>query len=61
MGQAPPCHRQSRMAPKRVPSPHHRRAAHQGRQANDQLDTIIVQWHGAERSPISASRTGLQS
>ena len=39
----------------------YRRAAHQGRQAGDQLDTIVVQWHGAERSPTSASRIGLQS
>ena len=33
----------------------------EGRQAGDQLDTIVVQWHGAERSPTSTSRIGLQS
>ena len=33
----------------------------EGRQASDQLDAIVVQWHGAEQSSTSASRTGLQS
>jgi hypothetical protein len=36
-------------------------AAHQGRQACNQLDPLVLQGQGAERGPPSAARTGLQS
>lgn len=39
----------------------HRRAAHQGRQAGDQLDAPVMHGHGPERGAASASCLGLQS
>jgi hypothetical protein len=36
-------------------------AAHQGGQARNQLDAVVLQGQGAERGPPSAARTGLQS
>jgi len=42
-------------------STRHSRAAHQGRQAGDQLDAPVMHGHGAERSPPATPCAGLQS